>query len=97
MRTLSDGNGFPADGLAADDLAVDDLTVDLGISVTHEVARYRGDLHSMLWLRNPPRRAARTHSPPRETTSNQNAPRLPCVPDKTTMMFVALSGPAKIV
>lgn len=48
MRTLSDGNGFAADDLAADDLAVDDLTVDLGISVTHEVARYRGDLHSML-------------------------------------------------
>ena len=38
MRTLSEGSGFVADALAADGLAA-----DLGISVTHEFARPRGD------------------------------------------------------
>ena len=38
MRTLSEGSGLVADALAADG-----LTADLGISVTHEFARPRGD------------------------------------------------------
>jgi hypothetical protein len=41
MRTLSEGSGFAAEALAADGLAV-----DLGISVTHEFARSRGDNES---------------------------------------------------
>jgi hypothetical protein len=43
MRTLSEGSGFVADALVADGLAADGLAADLGISVTHEFARPRGD------------------------------------------------------
>jgi hypothetical protein len=83
MRTLSEGNGFAADGLAA----------DLGISVTHEVARLRGEHDSnVLILKSVP-----PHSSPRETTSNQNVVKITRRTGQNNHDVIALSTCAEIV